>query len=289
MYLAIDLGGTNCRVVPYANLVDTDPLGPAEQFKVSQHQADKPGDFGGDFHDLLQCCTNLVDRYGDVAGIGLALAGKLDSTRSSLVMAGNIAHWCGKPVKSLLENQFGCRVSLGNDAEAAALAEATYGLGVSDEFQGKPLMGMIWGTGVGGACVRPLPSGGFLTIPGEPGHITLNRDTVFTCRGCEEPGHLEAYCGGANLKLRFGKEAPELTPLQWTIVANDMAIGLKSILCLQPVRLVTFSGRVACAQEWLLPLLEAELDSDEYGRPAVRKSAFGESAGTLGALSLLNL
>lgn len=289
MYIALDVGGTNGRAVAYESHNDTLPLGPEEVFTMSDHSDGKPGDFQQDYDRLHRACICLHQQFGrgsgPLEGVGLALAGKLDGGRERLIFAGNIAHWVNQPVKVWLERDLGCRVVLGNDAEAAALAEAVYGV-ANHEFPDTDFLGMIWGTGIGGACVR-YASGQMLAIPGEPGHITIGNDTDIMCRGCEDYGHLEAYCGGANLPSHFGKPAERLSESEWLHVADWMTAGLKSILSVQPVSLVTFSGGIACKQSWLLPKLEERLARPRYGSPKIRLSQFGESAGTLGALSLL--
>jgi predicted NBD/HSP70 family sugar kinase len=187
---------------------------------------------------------------------------------------------------------------LGNDAEALALAEAVYGLGIQDEYTGQDFIGMIWGSGVGGAFVRYARDGSYVTIPGEPGHIIVGPDNGVPC-GCKQQGCLESYVGGNNLEFIFGvpvvnQEDPlnQMHSLQWFTALDWMVKGLREYLRVQPVGLIVFSGGVACKQQEqrkLLNELEVLLASPVYGSPKVRVSAYGETAGSLGALSLLSL
>lgn len=177
---------------------------------------------------------------------------------------------------------------LGNDAEAAALADAVFGLGTLAEFHGRDLIGMIWGSGIGGACVRYNADGGYRTIPGEPGHILLDPTSSIKCR-CGKRGHLEGICSGLNVKKRYGKLFKHLDAETQANLAGLVAQGLWSILAVQPVDLVVFSGGVACDVPNQLEYIESLLKDPMVGSPQVRLSAFGETAGARGALSLLSL
>jgi predicted NBD/HSP70 family sugar kinase len=282
MYLACDIGGTNGRVTAYASRFGVD--GPPEKLNTLDFGV---GDFfKTDYWNLLEVCRALEAAYGPAEGVGLAVAGKVNASRTGLKAAGNLGHWVDHPVAKRLSDDLEARAVLGNDAEAASLAEAVYGLGQLDEFRGVDFMGMIWGTGVGGACVR-YHDGGFVTIPAEPGHQSVGSDGR-KC-GCGQRNCLEAYTGGNGIRSWFGKPAEELDKHQWLTVVEKMVQGVRNTLTIQPVNLVTFSGGIACKQPWLLAAIEEELTHPMLGSPKLRVSAFGETAGTLGALSLLNL
>jgi predicted NBD/HSP70 family sugar kinase len=293
MFIAADVGGTTGRVAAYTGTDSMEPL-EVKDFKMTKHSRAQSGNVATDLHNFVSTCRELQEEYGVIDGIGLAAAGKVHRDRSKLVMAGNIGHWVGEPVVKHLSEEFRCVVVLGNDAEAAALAEIQFGVANTNEFGEQNLFAMIWGTGIGGAAVYRTPEGDFVPIPGEPGHIYIEGlfKPVPIC-GCGKPGHLEAYCGGDNmLNVLHKKHHDELDDVDWQTIYMHMYEGLKTVLRVHPVGLVTFSGGVACKQPWLMDKLEELFDlpeNIEFGGPKIRVSAFGESAGTLGALSLLNL
>lgn len=295
MFIAIDAGGTTVRIVAYKSREDTVPIGTLT-YEVSKHSQDQPGDFQQDFINLVRCIRELEVMFEPIEGIGLAVAGKLDPTRRFLVMAGNLYHWVGEPLLDLLLAEFDCPIRLGNDAEALGLAEVIYGLGSMQEYAGMDMLALIWGTGVGGMRVIRTPHGN-IPIPMECGHIMIDRHSRRRCRGCDEPGHIEALCGGDAIAERFSwrfgpwrftKPIDSLSRRQWHKVAQDMVVALRSLIAVHPVQLIVFSGGVACKQSWLLEELQKALDKPRYGSPLIRLSAHGESAGTLGALALLS-
>jgi glucokinase len=287
MYLACDLGGTNGRVKAYGALDSTEPMG-GRTFKMTSTTPTMRGDYGKDFGELRFACQRLQTEFGPIEGIGLALAGKRTRERSTLLCAGNLDHWSGQTFVPDLIQYFGCKVVLGGDAEALALAEAVYGVGQRREYKGVDFVGMIWGTGIGGAAVRYTPDGRYFTIPMEPGHQRLY-DSDVVC-GCGQTGCLEAYCGGNGIRRRFGRPAEALRKSEWLdTVIPDMVAGVRGVLTVQPVDLVVFSGSMAVKDAWLLDAIQEGLGHPMLGDPKLEVSAFGGSAGTLGALSLLSL
>jgi predicted NBD/HSP70 family sugar kinase len=282
MYLAMDIGGTNGRVVAYKSLSDTKMIA-RETFKVTQSNRQ-------DMRLLSHVVDELQSRIGaTVEGIGVAVAGKLNKARSELVFSGNLGDWVNKTLKWDMENLFRCPIALGNDAEALALAEAVYGVVATEaDFRHRDFLGMIWGTGVGGACVRFASDGSYLTYPGEPGHILIDLHSDMLC-GCGELGDVEAICGGGNFLRNYGVAGDKLTDGHRQKITEGMVVCLQNYLCVQPVDLIVFSGGVACKNTAILQQIEHELDHPKFGSPKIVISAFGESAGTLGALSLLSL
>jgi glucokinase len=282
VYIGADIGGTTGRVSAFGGLGDTTEIDRVE-FPVTQSPN---GDFAQDLNNLMLACGRLAARNGRVEGIGLAIAGKVDAARTMLTAAGNLGHWAGKPVVAMLAERLGldCPVVLGNDAEAAAMAEALYGEGQEADF-----WFFIWGTGIGGCLVRYI-NGVAVPFAGELGHQQVNPWDDLLC-GCGQKGCLEAYCGGAGIKKRLGIDPQNLTRDQWIEVVGWMSIGVRNVVAAQPVPLVVFGGGVANKQSALLKdlrmLLEADLRIVDV--PDVRLSAFGESAGTIGALALVKV
>jgi len=284
VFVTGDIGGTEAKFVAYSSVDNTTPLSTAS-FKVQQHTRENPGDFEKDLGALYQVCNLMRSRHGAIEGVGLAVAGKLNKTRSALTTAGNLGHWQNKPVGEMLGQEIGAEVVMGGDSEAAALAELFYGLS-SKDLRGASFIEMIWGTGVGGCGVHPRGDQ-FLTIPTELGHLCVEPGGN-ECR-CGQQGCLEAYVGGNGIRDHRGKGAEDLVPSEWNEIIDWMVLGLRGVLAVQPVEYLVFSGGVICKQSWLLEVIEERLTHPMQGSPKLLLSAFGESAGTLGALSLLRL
>lgn len=281
MFLGIDIGGTTGRVSAYRVGWEPSSLLDSLEFSVTKQPK---GDFEQDYANLAEACFQLGVRYGSARSAGLAVAGKINADRTQMTGAGNLGHWAGIPLAEMLARDLKCHVVLGNDVEAAALAEAHYGRGAGRNFW---FIG--WGTGIGGCQVRTSKNGP-LALPGEFGHQQVGSGTMPIC-GCGQYGCLEAYCGGTGIANWFGVPAERLSRSEWLQVVNKMAVGIHNVLAAQPTPLVVFGGGIANKQQWLLEALRDRLARNLkiVDVPDITMSAFGESAGTVGALSLLHL
>ena len=72
---------------------------------------------------LLDACGARVD------GIGIGSTGPIDPETGVYGEVGTLPGWRGSPLATDLESRFGMRVAVENDADAAALGEATWGAG----------------------------------------------------------------------------------------------------------------------------------------------------------------
>lgn len=288
--IAVDMGGTNCRLAAYRSTKDTEPLG-TTVFPMTQKTATSYGDFDKDYTRLLLAAGRLTARYGALQALGLSIAGKFSSDRRRLVGAGNLGHWVDEYFVDELTEDLGCEVFADNDAKAGGLAEALYGHG-----QGRDFLFDILGTGFGGcfvnANVDPIDNERLRIFAGEPGHMMVNPADGPECF-CGQIGCLEAYVGGAGIKRRFGKDPKDgtLTDEEWDDILGWLIIGLRTQLCDHAdADLVVFSGGIMCNRPELLQNLQARLSETLKVReaPALIISKFGEGAGTLGALALID-
>ena len=141
------------------------------------------------------------------AGVGVGVAGQVDSKRGVVRFAPNLA-WRDEPLQPDLKQALGLPVVIVNDVRAATLGEWLYGAG-----QGcNDLICLFVGTGIGGGVV----SGGQLlsgcsNTAGELGHITIDMHGP-SCH-CGNRGCLEALAGGWAI-ARQAKEA---------VIANQVA------------------------------------------------------------------
>src|SRR4051812_19401711 len=105
---------------------------------------------------------------GELDGIGVGSPGVV--AEGTVTSARNLPGWEGSfPLAEHLEQLLGPSVRLGNDVQVATIAEVE--LGAGREFQS--LLGVFWGTGVGGCPVlerRPWRGRGGA---GEIGHMVV--------------------------------------------------------------------------------------------------------------------
>src|SRR5436190_6840216 len=132
---------------------------------------------------------------GDLEGVGVGAPGTIDA--GQLANAPNLSGWRDPfPLAAVLGAALGCEVTLGNDVQVATDAE--FQLGAGRPY--RSLLGVFWGTGVGGGIVldgRPWTGRGGA---GEIGHIVVKIDGArCTCgrRGC-----MEAYAGRGAMEAR---------------------------------------------------------------------------------------
>ena len=194
----IDLGGTKVE----AGVVDT-------RNKVLG-SARKPTPTAGGPDDVA---TVLVQAVGEAAhaaglepaalrGVGVGSPGIVDPQTGSVSSARNLPGWNGTfALASQLAEKLGTAVYVGNDVQVATDAEFKLGAGRPYDS----LLGVFWGTGVGGGLVlggKPwLGRGG----AGEIGHTVVKLDGAHC--PCGRRGCLEAYAGRAAMEARARRRA----------------------------------------------------------------------------------
>jgi glucokinase len=132
-----------------------------------------------------------------LAGVGIGSPGEIDAATGTVTSAGNLPGWSGSfALAGALGGDLGCPVALGNDVQVATDAEAE--LGAAREYDS--LLGVFWGTGVGGGLVlggRPWVGRG---AAGEIGHVVVRIDGA-RCP-CGRDGCMEAYAGRRAMEER---------------------------------------------------------------------------------------
>ncbi len=118
--------------------------------------------------------------------------------------AKNLPDWEGSfPLGENLEKALGTEVRVGNDVQVAT--EAEFHLGAGREFQS--LIGVFWGTGVGGGLVldgKPWLGRG---AAGEIGHMVVKRGGA-KCP-CGRKGCMEAYAGRSAMEAEARRQHEE--------------------------------------------------------------------------------
>ncbi len=193
MRAGIDLGGTKIEAV----IVDD-----ADQV-IGQARRPTPGQGGPEavaeqmVIALREAATAAAIDASDLVGVGVGTPGSVDPEAGTVAAAGNLPGWQGPfALGAALTSALGVPVRLGNDVSVAVEAEVALGAG---RGYGS-LLGLWWGTGVGGAIFvngkQWLGRGG----AGEIGHTVVKLGGA-RC-GCGRRGCLEAYAGRSAMEQR---------------------------------------------------------------------------------------
>jgi glucokinase len=139
-----------------------------------------------------------------LAGIGVGSPGDADEKTGVVSAARNLPGWEGSyPLADHLKKDLGTEVRIGNDVQVAT--EAEFQLGAGREFQS--LIGVFWGTGVGGGLVldgKPWLGRG---AAGEIGHMVVKRGGA-KCP-CGRKGCMEAYAGRSAMEAEARRQHEE--------------------------------------------------------------------------------
>jgi glucokinase len=192
----IDLGGTKIEAV----VVD-------ESNKVlasARHQTPLDGGPKAIASEMVEAVREAASaaglETGGLGGVGVGSPGVVDPRSGAVSSARNLNDWEGTfELAATLSDALGTTVRVGNDVQVATDAE--FELGAGEPYQS--LLGVFWGTGVGGGLIlsgKPwLGRGGAAEI----GHMVVKQDGAHC--PCGRRGCMEAYAGRAALEARARK------------------------------------------------------------------------------------
>ena len=140
--------------------------------------------------DLVERLVNLTT--SPILGVGVGSPGVVDLT-GSVLSAPNLG-WLDLPLQQLLSERFGLPVVVGNDANAAVLAEHSFGGADRD------MMLVKIGHGVGaGLLLGGTPLYGSRFAAGEIGHVVVGTEGGLPCV-CGKSGCLETWLAAPRLE-----------------------------------------------------------------------------------------
>lgn len=163
---------------------------------VARREIAQPARSDGVIESVVQLARDLVaDSHAPVLGVGVGTPGVIDD-RGVVLTAPNLG-WAGFDLEGVLTEALGLPVLVANDANAAVLAEYTFG-GASDDV----LLVKV-GRGVGsGLLAGGQPVRGSRFAAGEIGHVTVGTDGGPVCV-CGKVGCLEAWLSAPALSARL--------------------------------------------------------------------------------------
>jgi glucokinase len=189
----IDLGGTKIQAI----IADDEHRVLGQAREPTPVEGGPPAVVAALERTLREAATLAGVATSDLAGVGIGAPGAIDETAGTLARAGNLSGWRDPyPLAATLGGRFETTVRLGNDVQVATDAEFTFG--AAREFSS--LLGVFWGTGVGGGIVldgKPWTGRG---AAGEIGHVVIKLDGA-RCP-CGRRGCMEAYAGRAAMEAK---------------------------------------------------------------------------------------
>lgn len=281
--IGIDLGGTKTEGV----LLD-DNLKIIERKRVPTVR---------EYKKIIETISSLVNdlksKASEKTTVGVCTPGII-SQKTGLIKNSNTQCLIGMPLKKDLEKILGQKISMENDANCFAMAEAQLGAAKNYDV----VFGVIMGTGVGGGIViNGKLHRGRSNIAGEWGHhiIQPNGNKCY----CGKSGCVETYISGPALERRWKELTGKAQPLP-IIIENlsnskakewkkefleNFAIGLANVINILDPDVVVLGGglsNIPFLYDKGKSLVYKNIFSDFADTP-ILKNKLGDSAGVIGA------
>ncbi len=311
----IDLGGTKIQAV----VVDEGHTVLGQSRRETPRKGG-PEAVAAEMAETMRAACEAAEVDTDsLRGVGVGAPGAIDVDAGTVARAGNLTDWDDPyPLGDALTERLGTSVALGNDVNVAVQAE--FDLGAAREVSS--LLGVFWGTGVGGGIVLDGEMWVGRGAAAEIGHMVVKpggRRCPCGRRGC-----MEAYAGRGAMELRARKlvksnhktslfkvmeqrHKERLASSVWDIALKDgdrmatrlideavQAIGVAtaSAVNLLDVEMVVIGGGlgIRLGAPYAKRIEEAMLPSLFVSSrpPAVRVAALGDLGGAVGASLLIS-
>lgn len=148
-------------------------------------------------HELL---SEYNVNLSQLMAVGVGVPGPVITDAGMVISPPIMPGWDKYPIRDTLEKEWGCPISLNNDAELGALGEWAYGAGRGE----RNLAYIKVGSGIGaGLIINQQIYGGTTGSAGEIGHITIDENGPLCT--CGNHGCLEAFAGGNAIALQAKK------------------------------------------------------------------------------------
>jgi glucokinase len=311
----IDVGGTKIEAI----VVD------ADQKVLGQARHPTPTD-GGPAAVASQMAVAMQEaaeaakvKTSALDGIGVGSPGDVDERAGTVGNARNLPDWMTTfELAAALQEKLGATVHLGNDVQVATQAE--FELGAGRPY--RSVLGVFWGTGVGGGLILDgepwLGRGG----AGEIGHMVVRRNGAHC--PCGRRGCIEAYAGRAAMEAKARREIEKgahtdlfkvmkqrgrtrLTSAVWALALEQgdrlaaslieravkaLGAGIASAVNLLDVEAVVIGGGLGvrfgqAMAERISTEMHPHLFNDTRP-PAVRVAGLGDLGGAIGAALLVS-
>lgn len=269
----------------------------------------------GGLDRLIHVIEEVWPQNDSVAAIGLGSPGPLDPHTGYLLAPPNNPEWHNFPLAPKVEEHFGVKTYLDNDANLAGLGEYRYGAGKGHHH----VLYITVSTGIGaGVVVADQLLQGYHGLAAELGHVIIDPDGP-PC-SCGYSGHLESFSSGpAIVKYVLGeldagarsvlKRTESLTPRDVAEAAHNgdelaikayqrageyLGIGVASFLHAFDPSIVIFGGGVSQVGKLLFDPFEMSLKKRVFHPRyleglVITQVQLGDDAGLLGARALAEM
>ena len=277
--------------------------------------------------DVVRAMTLTIQEAAQDAGIeahmlravGVGSPGSVESATGAVSDAGNLPGWDGRfPLANAMRDMIGTSVVVGNDVQVGTNAEYLLGAGAGY----RSLLGVFWGTGVGGGIVldgKPWRGRG---RAGEIGHTIVRRGGAPNSNGLD--GTVEAYAGRKAMQAKAEREMEKgrksdlfrimekhgktnLTSAIWAHARDHgdeltiellaravkaMSAGIASAINLLDVEAVVIGGGMGVRfADSLVPEIIAGMEQyllNKDNPPSVKAAGLGDEGGVIGASLLVS-
>lgn len=311
--VGVDIGGTKCAV--------TLGLSDSGNLQIKDKVAFPTTGVEGTIRDIKEGIRTVLGRNslssGNIAAIGISCGGPLDSREGIIMSPPNLPGWDNIPITRILEDEFGVKTAVHNDANACALAEWQFGAGRGT----RNMVFLTFGTGLGaGLILDGKLFAGTNDNAGELGHIRLD---AFGPVGYGKAGSFEGFCSGSGIaqlaasmvkeRLQMGRKVdwcPDgnlssitartvaeaarrgdaLAMEVYSVSARYLGKGLSIVIDILNPELIVIGSIYARNEDLLKPLMEEVLSKEALPLAnrvcRVVPAALGESIGDYAALSV---
>jgi glucokinase len=189
----IDLGGTKIQAV----IVDARAQVRGQARRPTPTEGG-PQDVVAELAETLrEAAADAETSVGKLAGVGIGSPGAVNSETGEVAEARNLPGWDGSfPLAATLSELVDLPAYVGNDVTVAVDGEFALGAGKDS----RSLLGVWWGTGVGGGIILDGKTWVGRGAAGEIGHIVVRKDGA-RCP-CGRRGCMEAYAGRAAMEAK---------------------------------------------------------------------------------------
>jgi len=188
-HLSVALGDFSARILEEVEVPFHVDMGPEEGLQKAD-----------------QILKELLQKRGlstrNLSGVGVGVPGPVIAEKGMVMAPPIMPGWDRFPIRATLEQKWGTRVTLNNDAELGALGEWAFGAGRGE----KNLAFIKVGSGIGaGLIINQQIYGGTTGSAGEIGHLTVDENGPLCA--CGNHGCLEAFAGGHAIAAQARKLA----------------------------------------------------------------------------------
>src|SRR5918998_1390042 len=229
---------------------------------------------------IASAITEVNDGF-EVGGVCLAVPGLIMASVNTVIFSPNLHEIENIRLDEEIGGKIGMRVTVENDANAAAWGEFRFGAGRDVDHQ----IFITLGTGVGGGVItHGILLRGAQGAGGELGHVTLDPDGP-VC-GCGNRGCLEALASG-NAIARRARDVANERP---NSSLGQLGIGLAGFVNVFNPEVIAIGGGASRAGEFILGPAREEMfnraRSPSRDLVDIRDATLGPESGVLGAAAL---